>query len=581
MTAAPFDVRSQVHEYGGGEFAVDRGTIYFSNFGDQRVYRQTLGQQPVPITSGSNLRYADLVVIPGSTRLIAVREDHRIGGAEAVNTLVMLDVDEPGDGKILVQGNDFYASPAVHPDATRLAWVAWDHPNMPWDGTELWVADLERDGSLRDPRKVAGGPTESILQPRWAPGGVLHFVSDRAGWWNLYRLRGHEAEPLCSREAEFAKPPWTFGKSTYAFESADCIICAYLESGFATLARLDTRSGHLELIQTPYTEVEGIRVDAGRLVCRGGSPRRHRELVLMKLASGEVEILRRSASWTMDEAYLSVPEPIDFPTEDGLTAHALFYPPKNDAHRAPAGEKAPLLVASHGGPTGATDPTLDPTIQFWTSRGFAVVDVNYGGSTGYGRIYRERLTRQWGVVDVDDCVNAARYLVHQGRVDPNRVAIRGRSAGGYTTLSAVTFRDFFKAGASYYGISNLEALAADTHKFESRYLDSLVGPYPEWADRYKARSPINFVDRLSSPMIFFQGLDDKVVPPNQAIRMVDAMRDKRLPVAYVAFEGEGHGFRMGATIKRALESELYFFGRVFGFTPADELTSVEIENLAT
>ena len=581
VTRAPFDVRSQVHEYGGGEFAVDRGTIYFSNFGDQRVYRQTLGQQPVPITSGTNLRYADLVVIPGRTRLIAVREDHRIGGAEAVNALVMLDVDEPGDGKILAQGNDFYASPTVHPDATRLAWVAWDHPNMPWDGTELWVADLERDGSLRDPRKVAGGPTESILQPRWAPDGMLHFVSDRAGWWNLYRLRGHEAEPLCSREAEFAKPPWTFGKSTYAFESADRIICAYSESGFATLARLDTRSGRLEPIQTPYTEVEGICVDAGRLVCRGGSPRRHRELVLMKLASGEVEILRRSAGWTMDEAYLSVPEPIEFPTENGLTAHALFYPPKNDAHRAPEGEKAPLLVASHGGPTGAADPTLDPTVQFWTSRGFAVVDVNYGGSTGYGRIYRERLTRQWGVVDVDDCVNAARYLVRQARVDPNRVAIRGRSAGGYTTLSAVTFRNFFKAGASYYGISNLEALAADTHKFESRYLDSLIGPYPEWADRYKARSPINFVDRLSSPMIFFQGLDDKVVPPNQAIRMVDAMREKRLPVAYVAFEGEGHGFRMGATLKRALEGELYFFGRVFGFTPADELTSVEIENLAT
>ena len=581
VTPAPFDVRSRVHEYGGGEFTVHRGVIYFTNFDDQRVYRHLLGQQPVPITSGRDLRYADLVVIPGGQRVLAVREDHRIAGAEAVNSLVMLDVDGAGEGTIVVGGSDFYASPAVCPDGTRVAWVAWSHPNMPWDGTELWVADLEPDGTVLHPRQVAGGPNESILQPQWAPDGVLHFLSDRTGWWNLYRVKDQDVEALCLREAEFGTPPWRFGNSTYAFESANRIICTYSEQGSATLARLYTDTGRLETIQAPHTELEGIRGGYGRLVYLGGSPRLHRELVLMHLVSGHVKILHRSASWTVDEAYLSVPEPIAFPTENGLTAHALFYPPKNGACHAPAGERPPLLVISHGGPTGAADTNLTPAIQFWTSRGLAVVDVNYGGSTGYGRAYRERLKGQWGVVDVDDCVSAARYLVRRGDVDADRVAIRGRSAGGYTTLSALTFRACFKAGASYYGISNLETLATDTHKFESRYLDWLVGPYPECADRYKARSPINFVDRLSSPMIFFQGMDDKVVPPNQARRMVDAMREKGLPVAYVTFDGEGHGFRMAATITRALESELYFFGRVFGFTPADELAPVEIVNLET
>ena len=581
VTPAPFDVRSRVHEYGGGEFTVHRGVVYFTNFDDQRVYRHVLGQQPVPITSGRGLRYADLVVMPGGQRVLAVREDHRIAGAEAVNSLVMLDVDGAGEGTIVVGGSDFYASPALCPDGARVAWLAWNHPNMPWDGSELWVADLEPDGTLLHPRQVAGGPNESILQPQWAPDGVLHFLSDRTGWWNLYRVKDQDVEALCLREAEFGKPPWRSGNSTYAFESANRIICTYSEQGSATLARLHTDTGRLETMPAPHTELEGIRSECGRLVYLGGSPRLHRELVLRSLVSDHVEILRRSASWTVDEAYLSVPEPITFPTENGLTAHALFYPPKNGACHAPAGERPPLLVISHGGPTGAADTILAPAIQFWTSRGLALVDVNYGGSTGYGRAYRERLKGQWGVVDVDDCVSAARYLVRRGDVDEDRVAIRGRSAGGYTTLSALTFRACFKAGASYYGISNLETLATDTHKFESRYLDWLVGPYPECVDRYKARSPINFVDRLSSPMIFFQGMDDKVVPPNQARRMVDAMREQGLPVAYVAFDGEGHGFRMAATIKLALESELYFFGRVFGFAPADELAPVEIVNLET
>ncbi len=578
---APFDARSGVHEYGGGEFTVDQGVLYFTNFNDQRIYRKIFDQEPAPITFGSDLRYADLTVIQGTNRLIAVREDHGRGREEPTNTLVLLNLDNPGDEKVLIQGNDFYASPVIHPNSKRLAWLSWDHPNMPWDGTDLWVADLEPDGSVSAPRKVAGGLNESILQPQWAPDGTLYFISDRSGWWNLYRLKDLGLEAICSRDAEFARPPWTFGKLTYAFESVDRIICSYSELGFGTLARLYTESGYLESIETPYTDFEGIRIKAGSLVCRAGSPRRHRELVLMKLGSGEVEILQRSANFVVDEAYLSVAQPIEFPTENGLTAHALFYPPKNDDHHAPEGEKAPLLVASHGGPTGSADSTLDLTVQFWTSRGFAVVDVNYGGSAGYGRVYRERLKGLWGVVDVDDCVNAARHLINAGYVDPNRIAIRGRSAGGYTTLSAVTFRDFFKAGASYYGVSNLEALAADTHKFESRYLEFLVGPYPEQADLYKARSPINSVDQLSSPMIFFQGLNDKVVPPNQSIRMVDALRGKRLPVAYVPFEGEGHGFRMGTTIKSALESELYFFSRVFGFTPDDELPAVEIKNLIT
>ena len=579
---SPFNARSRVHEYGGAAFTVRKGTVYFANFTDQRVYR-TAGAAPEPVTPESPMRYADFAMAPGRERLIAVREEHSDKEREPANALVWLDPADAGIATVAVEGNDFYSSPRFNADGTRLAWLTWNHPNMPWDGTELWAADVRSDGTLVDAALVAGGPEESVFQPEWSPDGVLHFVSDRTGWWNLYRTKDGDIEALCPREAEFGLPQWVFGMTTYGFESARIIICSYRDAGRVHLARLDTESGDLAAMETPYTEIENLSVGAGQALYQGGAPERQSELVRLDLGSGKTEILRRSSTVEIEPAFLSVPEAIEFPTKNGngATAYAFFYPPKNGRYQAPENDKPPLLVLSHGGPTAATDTALNPAIQYWTSRGIAVVDVNYGGSTGYGRAYRERLKDRWGIVDVDDSVNAARYLIDAGRVDPNRLAIRGGSAGGYTTLATLTFRDLFKAGASYYGIGDLEVLARDTHKFESRYLDSLIGPYPQKADVYRSRSPINFVEKLACPIIFFQGLDDKVVPPNQAELMFEAVRKTGHSTAYLAFEGEGHGFRKAENIKRALDAELYFYGRVFGFSPADDIEPVKIENLPT
>jgi len=379
--------------------------------------------------------------------------------------------------------------------------------------------------------------------------------------------------------AEFGAPQWVFGMSSYGFTPAGHLICAYLSQGMWRLALLNAAAGALQTLQQPYADISYVRAAGSQVLFRGGSPTEPASIVLLDLDSGRLDVLRRSGSVAVGAGYLSLPAPIEFPTEHGLTAHALYYAPRNDDFVAPAGELPPLLVFSHGGPTGLAVSTLNLGIQFWTSRGFAVVDVDYGGSAGYGRAYRERLAGQWGIVDVDDYVNAARYLVSKSLADGNRLAIRGGSAGGFTTLAALPFRDVFKAGASLYGVSDLEALAQDTHKFESRYLDRLIGPYPERRDLYIARSPIHFADRLNCPVIFFQGLDDKVVPPSQTERMVEALRAKGVPVAYVAFEGEGHGFLKAEHVKRARDGELYFYGRVFGFTPADRLEPVAIEGM--
>jgi dipeptidyl aminopeptidase/acylaminoacyl peptidase len=426
---------------------------------------------------------------------------------------------------------------------------------------------------------VAGGVGESIFQPEWSPGGALYFASDRSGWWNLYRLDGEEARALHPLEAEFGLPQWVFGMSTYAVVSEREIVCAYTRDGFWELARLEPSTGQLDPIETPYTEISGLRASRGRVIFAGASAAEPTSLVALHLESGRLEVLRRFSDVAVDSGYLSLPEPIEFETSGGRTAHAIFYPPRNRDFEAPDGELPPLLVKSHGGPTAATSSAQNLRIQYWTSRGIAVLDVNYGGSTGYGRAYRERLSGQWGVVDVDDCVNGARALVERGRADGKRLAITGGSAGGYTTLCALTFRDVFQAGASHYGISDLEALARDTHKFESRYTDRLVAPYPEGRDLYVERSPIHHVDRLACPVIFFQGLEDRVVPPDQAQRMVEALRAKGLPVAYLAFEGEQHGFRRAENIRRALDGEFAFYARVFGFEPADALPELAIENL--
>jgi len=579
VTPPPLNVRTRVHEYGGGAFVVVEGTVFFSNYVDQRLYRQDPGAEPRPITPEMDLRYADCVFDRRRGRMICVREDHTVPDREAVNTLVGLDLEANDGGCAVVSGNDFYASPRVSPDGSHLAWLTWNHPNMPWNGTELWVAQIEVDGSLGRAGCVAGGLDESIFQPEWSPDGILHFASDRTGWWNLYRLRDGRIEPLHEMEAEFGVPQWIFGLRTYGFASEEEILCAYTRQGAWHLVRLNTTTGAFEEMEIPYTRIGYLNVASGRAVFLGGSPTEKMAVVQLDLATQEIEVLRRSIEVEIDPGYLSVPRAIEFPTEQGLTAHAFFYPPKNRDCVAPSDERPPLLVKSHGGPTGATSSMLDLEIQYWTSRGIAVLDVNYGGSVGYGRAYRERLDGTWGIVDVDDCVNGARYLVEQGEADGNRLAIRGGSAGGYTTLAALAFRDVFRAGASYFGVSDLEALTKETHKFESRYLDRLIGPYPERHDLYLERSPIHSADRISCPMILLQGLEDKVVLPNQAEMMVDALRMKGLPVAYLAFEGEQHGFRRAETIQRALDAELYFYGRIFGFELADPVEPVEIENL--
>ena len=571
--AAPFNARSRVHEYGGGAFLVHGGALFFCNFADQRLYRQAPGGAPEALTPEGPWRYADMVMDQARQRLICVCEDHGADG-QPVNTLIAVAL-AGGAARVLAQGHDFYAAPRLSPDGGRLAWLTWDHPNMPWDSTELWVAEVAADGGLGAARRLAGGDGEALFQPDWSPQGRLHFVSDRSGWWNLYREGAGGPEPICPMAAEFGQPQWVFGRATYGFDGAGGMVAAYCVEGVWRLARLDPETGTLEDTTTPYTTFESVRAGGGRAVFIGAGPTVAPEVVALDLATGGLTVLRRSLSVAPDPGILSAPEAIAFPTDSGETAHGFYYPPRNPDFTGPTGTRPPLLVSSHGGPTGASTGELDLSIQYWTSRGFAFLDVNYRGSTGYGTRYRRLIDGRWGVVDVDDCCNGARWLADKGLVDGDRLAIRGRSAGGYTTLAALTFRDVFKAGASHFGIGDLEALMADTHKFESHYDHSLIAP-PEAA---RERSPVHHADRLDCPVIFFQGLDDKVVPPNQAEAMVAALDAKGVPVAYVPFAGEGHGFRKSENIKRALEAELYFYGRIFGFRPADHIQPVEIRNL--
>jgi dienelactone hydrolase len=577
----PTNARTRVHEYGGGDYTVAGGVVYFTNFVDQRIYRQVPGEDPQPITPTSAMRYAELSIDETRRRLLCVREDHSVPDSEAVNSVVSINLeDSEAEQTILASGNDFYSFPKLSPDGSQLVWTTWNHPNMPWDGCELWLADLAEDGTVLESRRVAGGRAESIFQPEWSPDGVLYFSSDRNGWWNLERVTSDgQIEAVYETKAELGMPQWVFGMSSYAFASSDLIVCSHVEDGVSRLETVETESRRVQNVESPFTDINYLRASNGKAIFRGGSPINVVSIVLLDLETGKFETLRRSNDLAIDPKYFSVPRPIEFQTEAGLTAHGFFYPPQNPDFQAPENERPPLIVKSHGGPTSAASTALSLSIQYWTSRGFAILDVNYGGSSGYGRQYRERLNKKWGIVDVDDCVNGARYLVKKDEVDGKRLIITGGSAGGYTTLCALTFRDTFRAGASHFGVSDAEALARDTHKYESRYLDGLLGPYPESKDIYLERSPINFTEQLSCPVIFFQGLDDKVVPPNQAETMVEAIRAKGIPVAYVAFPGEQHGFRKAENIKRALDGELYFYSRVFGFELAVSVEPVEIENL--
>lgn len=577
LTPAPLNVRSRVHEYGGGAFTVGRKAGFFVNDADQQIWRIRAGEAPHALTAAPGMRHADIEIDAARKRLICVREDHTTGG-EAVNTLVAISLSN-GAQQVLASGHDFFSTPRISPDGRQLAWLSWDHPNMPWDGTTLWLAEMQPDGTTGPARVVAGGIDESIFQPNWSKQGELHFVSDRSGWWNLYRLHGGDVQALHPMDAEFGQPQWAFGMSSYGFDARGRIVCAIVQQGRSMLAVLDGDAGTLERLATPFCAISELQVGDDFAVFLGATETAPEAVIRLDLASGAWQALRSTTRVAVDPAFVSTAEAITFPTEHGLTAHAFFYPPVNRRFYGPGSAKPPLMVVNHGGPTGCTYAALKLGLQYWTSRGFAIVDVNYGGSSGHGRAYRERLTGQWGVVDVDDAVNAARFLIARGDVDAERVVIRGGSAGGYTTLCALTFRSFFKAGASHYGIGDLEALVRDTHKFESRYLDKLVGPYPAQQALYRARSPVHHTERLASPMILLQGAEDKAVPPAQAEAMFEAVRAKGLPVAYLLFEGEQHGFRRAETIKRALEAELYFYSKVFGFTPADSIEPVPIENL--
>jgi dipeptidyl aminopeptidase/acylaminoacyl peptidase len=576
LTPAPFNVRSRVHEYGGGACLVADGTVYFSNFADNRLYVIAEGYGPVALTSEGAHRYADFVLDRGRQRLVAVRESHPAEG-HPVNTICAIAFD--GTETVLAEGSDFYAAPRLSPDGGQLAWLSWDHPRMPWQGTELWLAEVDDAGAPVNPRLVAGGLDEAICQPEWSPGGVLHFVSDRSGWWNLYRLAGAATQALCARAAEFATPHWTFGGSMYGFRSEQEIVCTYIENGVSRLAQLSAGSGTLQPIANPYQEIRELRVAGSVVALLGGAPTIPLELARLDLYTGGHEVLARSITELPDAGYLSVPESITYPGSGNRLAHAFYYPPCNARFEAAPGSKPPLMVISHGGPTSMASNTLKLATQYWTSRGFAVLDVNYGGSSGFGRDYRDALKGQWGVVDVDDCVAGARYLASRGVVDAERLVIRGGSAGGLTTLCALTFHDVFKAGASYYGVSDLKGLDDDSHKFESHYNQYLIAPQPQAQALYLERSPINHAAKLKRPMIFFQGLDDKVVPPQQSEVMVEALRAAGVPVAYITLEGEGHGFRKADSIVRTLEAELYFYLRIFGVESPEALTPVAIDNL--
>jgi dipeptidyl aminopeptidase/acylaminoacyl peptidase len=573
ITPPPYNVRTRVHEYGGGSWTVRDETVYFSNFADGRLYRQGLdGSEPRPLTpeptaTARQWRYADGVIDQSRNRWIGVREDHTVGG-EPVNTIVAVHLGGGGGpGQVLASGHDFYASPRLSPDGRWLTWLAWDHPNMPWNGTRLYLGEVAQRGGISQAEPIAGGTTESIFQPEWSPDGAqIVFVSDRSGWWNLYSLdlSTRAIRALAPMAAEFGLPQWLLGMSTYAFAGPERIVCTYSQRGLGCLAVLDLTNERLTPVATPFTEFTSMRAAGDCAVFRAGAPDHPASIVSLDLGSGRHSVLKRATD-ILDRQdlqvgdYLTRVESLEFPTTGGETAFGLFYPPRNADYEPGTEECPPLLVKCHGGPTSAASSTLNLGVQYWTSRGIAVLDVNYRGSTGFGRAYRDRLQLNWGVVDVDDCVAGARFLAAQGRVDGQRCVISGGSAGGYTTLAALTFRDFFQGGASYYGVSDIAALARDTHKFESRYLDWLIGSYPQEETRYRERSPLYHADRLAKPVIFFQGDEDAVVPPNQAETMVGALRRNGNPVGYFLFSGEQHGFRKAGNIQRCLDAELAFY----------------------
>jgi dienelactone hydrolase len=560
---APFHARSTVHEYGGGGFLLAGERIAFSNFTDQRLYTKKVNSNeiPIPITpAGIDARYADGIFDETRRRIISVRELHPIPGKrDAMNTIVGINIENSGSEEVLLFGNDFYAFPRLSPDATKLAWVTWNFPNMPFDGSELWVGEFNSEGMLHNKSKIAGGLDESVSQPNWSPSGDLYFISDRTGWWNLYRWRERNFETLCPKSSDFCHPDWNLGFSSYALESEKRIICTFAENGEWKLASLEIDSLDFKLIESPFTDIQHVQASEGYAVFLAGSPRESHCIFRYDFSSGEFQKIYESAGESADDNPISLPTTITFPTSNHVSAHGFFYEPHNPKFVPSKSELPPLIVTVHGGPTHASSNALHSTIQFFTSRGFAVLDVNYGGSSAYGREYRRRLNGQWGIVDVEDCVNGAMSLAREGKIDAKRVVIRGGSAGGWTTLCALTFSKMFKAGACSFGISDLERWELDCHKFESQYLHSLIGSYPQERELFLDRSPTSYVENISAPLLVLQGLEDRVVPPSQSELIVEGLRRMNRSAEYVAFEGEQHNFRQAKHVEEALEKELSFF----------------------
>jgi dipeptidyl aminopeptidase/acylaminoacyl peptidase len=573
VVPAGFNVRTRVHEYGGGAWFRDGSTVFCSSFDDSRLYRiDSPGANPQPITpeppAPHAWRYADGRVFADGRLIVCVRESH--GEGEPVNELVVLPTDGSEMPRVIAGGRDFYAAPRPSPDGTRLAWLAWDHPHMPFEGTDLCVGDLAPDGSCTSARRVAGSAKESIFQPEWGPDGALYFVSDRTGWSNLYAEKDGKVKALTQEAAEIGYPQWVFDLSRYAFLDDGTIACLVTRDAVDSLELYDGALKHVDL---PYTHLSALRSDGQRIFVVGASATEPSSLLEVEPGGG-FTVVRRSTELTLDDAYLSKPEALTFGG-----AHGFYYAPKNPEFSGADDERPPLIVYVHGGPTAHVPPVLQLSVQFFTTRGIGVVDVNYGGSTGYGREYRDRLRGEWGVVDVEDSAAAARYLAERGDVDPARVEITGGSAGGYTTLLALAVRDEFAAGTSQYGVADLVTFHADTHKFESHYDEYLVGPWPAAMDLYRERSPITHADSISRPLLLLQGLDDKVVPPAQSEVIVKALEQRGIPHAYIAFAGEGHGFRRAENQKRALAAHASFLAQVFGFELADDVEPIEIENL--
>jgi dipeptidyl aminopeptidase/acylaminoacyl peptidase len=591
LTPDGFNVRTRVHEYGGASYAIVPRAIVFSNFADQRLYWHRDGETPLPLTP-AGYRYADCQYDRARHRLVCVREDHteatKAANGEERNEIVAVSLptgdarpDGADPGRVLVTGWDFVAYPRVSPDGSRLAYLAWAHPDMPWDRAALFVAELAGDG-VGSTFQVANHPDQAAIEPVWSEDGVLHFINDVSSWWNLYRWDGRESTPVSRMPREFGGPLWQHGLSTYFVTAGGTVVARSSLAGTDQLMLIG-EPGEVTALDLPYVAFGEVQPgERGRIVTIASGTTDEPALVAIDPGTLEVEVLHQPTRTTLDPAFVSRAEPIEFPTRRGpdgrpRTAHAFYYPPTNPNHRGPAGEPPPLIVLVHGGPTSVSKPTFSLQRQFWTTRGFALVDVNYGGSTTFGRGYRQRLNGQWGVVDVADAVAAVDHLVATGRARADRVAIRGGSAGGFTTLAALAFTDRFKAGANYFGVSDIEALAATSHKFERLYDVSLVGPPDEAL--YRARSPIHRLDGFTEPLITFQGAEDRIVPPEQSRMIVEALRARGVPVAYLEFEGEQHGFRRAENIVRAAEAELYFYGRIFGFTPADPIEPVAIENL--